>query len=166
MPRPLITVLVGGSNRVYSLSPKTVADFVCKLAGFIEVIGGTLLVTPSRRTGETNVAALQAGLQGCRAEIWDGTGGNPYFGYLAHADQIIVTSDSVSMVSEACATGKPVYVFDLPGGSVKFRKFHQMLRKEGITRPFTGEPCDWCYAPFDDTAYVAAEICRLMARSA
>lgn len=166
MPRPLIIVLVGGPNRVYNLSPKTAADFACKLAGFIEAVGGTLLVTPSRRTGVKNVAALQAGLQGCRAEIWDGNDANPYFGYLAHADQIIVTSDSVSMVSEACATGKPVYVFDLPGGSAKFRKFHQVLREEGITRPFTGEPCDWCYAPFDDTAYVAAEICRLMARSA
>ena len=122
-------------------------------------------MTPSRRTGAENVATLKDGLRGHRAEIWDGTGENPYFGFLAHADQIVVTCDSVSMVSEACATGKPVYVFDLPGGSAKFKRFHQVLRDEGITRPFTGEPQDWRYEPFNDTAHVAAEICRLMARA-
>ena len=166
LSRPLIAVLVGGPNRVYRMTPDIVAPFAGKLASFVAESGGTLLVTPSRRSGAENIAALQDGLQGCRAEIWDGTGDNPYFGYLAQADQIVVTCDSVSMVSEACATGKPVYVFDLPGGSAKFQRFHQALREEGITRPFSGQPQDWRYEPFDDTAYAAAEICRLMGRAA
>ena len=38
---------------------------------------------------------------------------NPYLGFLALADRIIVTSDSMSMLVEATATGKPVFVFDL-----------------------------------------------------
>ena len=166
LPRPLTAVLVGGPNRVYTMSSDDVAGFAGQLAAFAGATGGTLLVTPSRRTGAANIAALQEALRGHRAEIWDGDGENPYFGYLAHADQIVVTCDSVSMVSEACATGKPVYVFDLPGGSAKFQRFHQALRDEGITRPFNGEPQDWRYEPFDDTALAAAEICRLMARAA
>ncbi|MBI10396.1 MAG: hypothetical protein CMM55_12820 [Rhodospirillaceae bacterium] len=165
LPRPLTAVLVGGANRVYTMSPNDVAGFAGKLASFSDATGGTLLVTPSRRTGASNVATLKDGLRGHCVKIWDGTGENPYFGYLAHADQIVVTCDSVSMVSEACATGKPVYVFDLPGGSAKFKRFHQALRDEGITRPFTGEPQDWRYEPFNDTTRVAAEICRLLARA-
>ena len=38
---------------------------------------------------------------------------NPYLGFLALADRIVVTSDSMSMLVEATATGKPVFVFDL-----------------------------------------------------
>jgi mitochondrial fission protein ELM1 len=32
------------------------------------------------------------------------------------------------MISEACATCKPVYLLDLPGESGKFQKFHQYLK--------------------------------------
>ena len=162
LPRPFTTVLVGGPNAVYRVTPDVMADFAERLAAFSRDIGGTLLVTPSRRTGAENEAVLRKTLQGTGAVIWDGVGGNPYFGYLAHADQIIATCDSVSMVSEACATGKPVYVYDLPGGSAKFRRFHDMLRHDGITRPFTGAVVDWSYAPFDETARVGQEIRRRM----
>ena len=43
--------------------------------------------------------------------IWNGPGDgeNPYQGYLAAADRIVVTPDSVNMLSEACAAGKPVF---------------------------------------------------------
>lgn len=163
LPRPLTTVLVGGPNSVYRMTPDIIASFSERLTSFADTAGGTLLVTPSRRTGEANVAALREGLREANAIVWDFNGDNPYFGYLAHADQIVVTCDSVSMVSEACATGKPVYVFDLPGGSAKFAQFHDALRAEGITRPFTGTPEDWRYEPFDDTGMVAAAIRDRMA---
>ena len=45
-----------------------------------------------------------------------GDNDNPYFGILGLADKFIVTADSISMLSEACATGKPVYMFDLGSG--------------------------------------------------
>ena len=72
------------------------------------------------------------------------------------ADAVVATCDSVSMASEAAATGKPVYIVDLEGGSRKFDEFHQGLRDDGITRPFTGTLETWTYAPLDDTAQVAA----------
>jgi hypothetical protein len=46
---------------------------------------------------------------------------NPYFGFLGLADSIIVTGDSMSMVAEACATRKPVYIFDLGEGPNSMR---------------------------------------------
>ncbi len=164
LPRPLTTVLVGGPNRVYQLTPQVMADFATRLAAFARDNGGTLLVTPSRRTGAENEAVLRETLRESRAIVWDGSGDNPYFGYLAHADQIVATCDSVSMVSEACATGKPIYVYDLPGGSEKFRRFHSLLQNEGITRPFTGVVSEWSYPYFDETAEVGAEIRRRLER--
>jgi mitochondrial fission protein ELM1 len=70
------------------------------------------------------------------------------------------------MVSEAAATGKPVYVVPLEGGSAKFARFHQAMREAGITRDFAGTIEDWTYTPPDDTARAAAEIRRRVAEIA
>ena len=120
--------------------------------------GFGVAITPSRRTGETALAALRQRLSGVPHFLWDGTGENPYFGLLAHADALVVTGDSVNMVSEAASTGKPVHVVDLEGGSAKFRRFHDHFRQAGITRPFQGTIARWTYSPPDDTERAAAEI--------
>ena len=162
LPRPLVAVLLGGANKQYRLSEaraRTLAEGLARLPG-------GLAITPSRRTGEDAMRIIRAALGAKPAVIWDGTGENPYFGFLAHADAIVVTSDSVSMVSEACATGKPVYVFDLEGGSRKFERFHRTLRDRGITRPFDGTLAAWRYPPLDDTARVAGEVRRRFALAA
>ncbi len=56
-----------------------------------------------------------------------------------------MTADSVSMISEAAATGKPVHILDLDGGSAKFARFHAAMQDAGITRPFTGRIEVWSY---------------------
>ena len=89
---------------------------------------------------------------------WDGTGVNPYFAYLAMADAIVTTGDSVNMVSEAASTGKPVHVIDLPGHAPKFEAFHAGLRRAGITRPFTGRLQHWAYPPLNETSRVADRV--------
>ena len=66
------------------------------------------------------------------------------------------------MVSEACATGKPVYVAYLPGGSKKFRRFHAALQSDGVTRPFEGTLAPYSYAPLDDIAMAAARVRALL----
>lgn len=124
---------------------------------------GSLMITPSRRTGEDNLAILQQGLKDSPAYIWDGQGYNPYYGMLGLADIILVTCDSVNMVSEACTTGKPVYVIDLAGGSDKFRRFHQSMRDDGLTRPFTGSIESYIYEPLDDVGLVAERIRGMLA---
>jgi uncharacterized protein len=158
LPRPLTAVLIGGSNRRHRLTPDIVARLGDDLARFARATGGALAVTPSRRTGAENEALIRARLADIPAFIWDGRGDNPYFGLLGLADAIVVTEDSVSMTSEAIATGKPVYVARLAGDSRRLRRFHEMLTHDGITRPFDGQFATWTYAPPDDTAHAAAEI--------
>jgi mitochondrial fission protein ELM1 len=162
LPRPLVAVLLGGSNSVYRVTTALAENFVRQLAALTDR-GYGLAVTPSRRTGPEIVALVRARLAGRKAYIWDGTGDNPYFGLLGAADAIIATADSVSMVSEAAATGKPVHIVDLEGGSAKFERFHGAMRDAGVTRPFTGGIEQWRYTPLDDTARAAAEIMRRVA---
>lgn len=158
LPSPRIAVLVGGSNAVYQLTPREMTPLAAQLGQLVKQTGGSLIVTPSRRTGEENLSILQKSLQDLPAYIWDGKGANPYYGMLGLADYVIATCDSVNMVSEACTTGKPVYVIDLPGGSDKFRRFHQSMRDDGLTRPFVGKLDEWSYAPLDDMHLVATRI--------
>lgn len=75
-----------------------------------------LAVTPSRRTAPEAAAALSRRLAPFGAFVWDGGGANPYFGLLALADAIVVTCDSVSMMSEAAATTAPIFIFECRGG--------------------------------------------------
>ena len=160
LPRPLVAVLIGGSSGSYRLTPAVTEALCDKLANLTRAAGGGLAVTASRRTGAANVAVLGRRLAELPATVWNGAGENPYFGLLGLADALVVTCDSVSMASEACATGKPVYIADLPGGSRKFREFHAGLRAAGMTRPFAGVLESWTYAPPGDTARVAAEVAR------
>ncbi len=162
LPRPLVAVLIGGSNRQYRFTPDAARRLADGLAGLCRRHGAGLAITMSRRTGENTERLLRDALAAPDAWFWDGAGDNPYFGFLGLADAIVATSDSVSMVSEACATGKPVHVFDLDGGSKKFDRFHRNLRERGLTRPFTGEIAAWSPAPLDDTKRVADEIRRRM----
>jgi mitochondrial fission protein ELM1 len=162
LPRPLVAVLIGGDNRVYRLSEARITQLADQLAALARA-GWGVAVTPSRRTGAANERILRERLAGLPVFIWDGSGDNPYFGLLGLADAVLVTSDSVSMVSEAAATGKPVHVIELEGGSDKFARFHQAMREAGVTRPFTGAIEHWRYAPPDDTARAADEIRRRLA---
>ena len=156
LPRPILGVLIGGSNRSYRLDLDRLATIADTIAGILRAGGGSAVVTASRRTGAEGVALLRQRLAGLPTEIWEGIGDNPYYAYLAIADALLVTADSVSMVSEAAATGKPVHIIELAnnrwGGDAKFARFHAMMREAGITRPFGGRIESWSYSPPDDTA--------------
>jgi mitochondrial fission protein ELM1 len=163
LPRPLVAVLIGGSNKIYRLSPQILHELADKLAAMSRATGAGLAITLSRRSGAEAEAVLRNKLADVPKVIWDGKGDNPYFAYLGLADHIVVTADSVSMVSEACSTGKPVYVVELEGGSQKFKRFHDGLRADGITREFSGQLQNWDYPPLNDTALAAAEVRRRLA---
>lgn len=158
LPRPLVAVLVGGSNGQYRMTEASTMALAEGLKRLAMDHGAGLAITASRRTGDENEARLRGGLAGTSWWFWDGRGDNPYLGLLAHADAIVVTADSVSMVSEACSTGKPVYVAELEGGADKFDRFHAHLRDRGMTRPFDGSLDEWSYDALRDTELVAQEV--------
>ena len=162
MPRPILAVLIGGTNKAYRLTLRRLEELAEALASILQSGGGSVLVTPSRRTGEAGLTLLRARLAGLSAAIWDGSGENPYFAYLALADAVLVTADSVSMISEAAATGKPVHILELDGGNTKFARFHEAMRAAGITRPFRGRIESWSYPVPDDTARAGAVLRALV----
>ena len=161
LPHPRVAVLIGGSNNRYRLTADRMRALAAQLAALAKS-GAGLMITPSRRTEPEAQRILAETLAGLPADIWDGSGENPYLGLLALADAILVTRDSVSMTSEAAFTGKPVHVLDLDGRSQRIERFHAHMQEKGYTRRFAGTLESWSYAAPDDTAMAAARIKPLL----
>jgi len=165
LPSPHIVAVIGGTNAVYQFTPQEMKPLAAQLAALAKETGGSVIATTSRRTGADNLAILKEALKDVPHFIWDweSKGENPYYAMLGTADTILVTADSVNMTSEACSTGKPVYVIPLAGGSDKFRLFHQALRDDGFTRPFKGKLESWTPSqPLNDVDLVANRVREMM----
>lgn len=160
LPRPHVGVLLGGTSRVHRMSEDCARRLGAQLAAMQRSAGGSLLITASRRTPPDAFRALLAMLGEAPRFVWSGEGENPYFGILAKAEALVVTDDSVNMTCEAAASGKPVLVFDIEGGSEKFTRFHAAMVEAGLTRPFAGRLERWEQPPFAEPQRVAAEIRR------
>ena len=158
LPHPRVTVLLGGESQAFSFPPDTAAALGTKLARLAKESGAALLVTPSRRTRADSIAAFAHAIADVPHLLWDGAGDNPYFAFLGLADAIVVTEDSVNMVTEAAGTGKPVYVQALPGRSARLARFHRLMQERGATRPFEGRLESWSYVPINVTEMVASAV--------
>lgn len=162
--RPYIGVLIGGSNASYRLAKKEIAELASLLREAAAKMCASLLATPSRRTGEENMRAFRSALGNTPAFVWDGAGENPYFGILGLADVLVVTADSVNMISEACASGKPVFIYEPAGGSPKSTRFRRALAERGLVRKFTVPLEPFGAPPFNEMEAVASAVRERMAR--
>jgi mitochondrial fission protein ELM1 len=158
--RPLVAVLLGGSNGRYQLDRDAGARLAADLATMAERDKVGVVVTPSRRTDPAVTDLIRTALAPVGGFVWDFTGENPYFGMLALADLIVVTQDSVSMISEAVATTAPVMVAALPGSWRRHGLFLKPLLDEDRVRPFEGRFAMWNVSPLNDTPLAAAEMRR------
>lgn len=160
LPGPRVAVILGGKNAVYRFTEADDDRIEASLAS-IARLGASFLVTPSRRSHQRLIRAVDRATAGSPRFVWDGTGDNPYPAFLAHADLFVVTGDSVNMTGEPLATGRPVYVFEPSGGSAKFARFHEALRRYGATRTLPAEVKSlegWTYQPLSSAQEIARAI--------
>jgi mitochondrial fission protein ELM1 len=108
-PAPRRLLLVGGATLYWKLREEDVAAAITSLLRSSQG-RGSLLVLGSPRTSEgvMHAARRELAKASIPAAIVPTEGPPSYRALLAAADMIFVTADSVSMISEAVATGKPV----------------------------------------------------------
>ena len=149
---PYVSVLLGGDSHYYRYTPEAVQQLAVQLRHLVtdRYPGASLLITPSRRTKKEHLEILRAALEEMSFDIWDGSGDNPYLVYLGIADAIVVMGDSVSMASEACVTGKPVHIFELPLRHPKFQLFYKQLYLGDHARPLSPEIPAWDHQPLNE----------------
>lgn len=154
--RPRVAVLIGGNNKYIRMNPDWVDNLIAKCYELLKR-DMSLWITVSRRTPELLRERLRAAFPHKEnVWFWSGAGDNPYLGFLAHADYFLVTADSVSMISEALFTSKPVALLRMPGNGKKFNRFYDQLFARGLTHWFDG---DWSISDrpqLNETARVAA----------
>jgi mitochondrial fission protein ELM1 len=133
-----------------------------KVARLTTQLRGSVLATTSRRTGGEATDALAAGLSRSLHLLyrWGEPGENPYLGFLATADAIVVTADSESMLSEACTTAAPVYVALPELAGPRQRRLIASLIKAGQVRPLESSLAPWPRRELDESGRVASEILR------
>lgn len=164
LPAPRTAVLVGASHRAQALDDAYFDALLRSLATLHGRVGGSFLVSTSRRTPAGRSARLREAFARWPGIFWAGPedGENPYPGILAWADRLIVSADSVNMVSEACASGKPVHAFATHPVAGKLGAFHDALSRAGHLTALEADP-PACPPPLRELAGVAAGIRRLMA---
>lgn len=138
LPRPFIAVMLGGNSRHHTMTSEAMEDFGALLRRTALKRNMAFLVTASRRTPPEALTAFKISLGETPAYFWNGMGDNPYLGFLGVADFLLITSDSVSMISEALATEKPLYTLDLKSRSKRLTHFIEHLQNEGMIRTFDG----------------------------
>jgi mitochondrial fission protein ELM1 len=135
----ILSVFLGGDSAHYTYTH----DDIQRLCHVIEnelasKQSISVCITPSRRTQKHWVHLLRERFSDQPVEIWDGTGENPYVRYLNQAHKIIVTGDSISMMSETCRMGVPVYIFDVAIKHHKFKHFKHCLIDQNHARIISG----------------------------
>lgn len=138
LPSPRTLLLLGGPIRNVPFD----AAWWRRTAGALRTLhareGGSVSVCASRRTPDWLVAAARSEYAGLPGARWFGAsdGDNPYPGLLARADRIVVSPDSVNMISEACATRAAVCIAEpgLAGG--RHASFLDALLRSGRVQAF------------------------------
>lgn len=163
LSEPRLAVMIAGQNRAYKMTEEIAHKLVAQLHHLADEHDVSLMIRTAPKTGAEIEQIIDDGLsEDDNAWIWDPETENPQMGFLAWADYILVTADSVSLISEAAATGKPVYMIPLEGGSPRIEQFHKNMMDRGILRTFEGVLEDWTYIPLNDAAMVAREIEKRM----
>jgi mitochondrial fission protein ELM1 len=160
--RPLVGVLLGGATKHQPFDVAQVDALIERLQAVRNALSARVAVTPSRRTPPEARRRLAERLaDDPDAYVWDFEGENPYLGILALSERLVVTSDSVSMISEALATDAGVEIFGEPAGR-KQTAFIGGLIARGLVRPFEGQLAPPALrAPLDATG-LAAQAVRVM----
>ena len=154
--RKIWTLIMGGPTKYYDYSSKNINDIFKKINKLSKIHNFQLVAIPSMRTPINIIHYAKEYFGEDHTVIMD-VDKKAYLSALAIAQNIIVTCDSSSMISEAALTGKPIYIASiLPKKKDKrFQRFRNLFRELNITRNLGEEIKDWNYQKLDETNRVA-----------
>jgi len=165
-PKNKIAILVGGNSKSHKMPANFADRLYDQLLPFMRTGDYGFMVSVSRRTPPQICDELRNYFDGENCLFYDGQSAkNPYFAYLSNADYILVSEDSTSMLSDALTTGKPTYRLEMDGGSEKFIRLYQSLKRRALLKAFKGDFEKRDYKPLNDAQKIADEIKKRFVKS-
>ena len=154
--RKIWTLIMGGPTKYYDYSIKNMKNIFMILDRLLKKHNFQLVVIPSMRTPAKTINDAKEYFGDNHTVIMD-VDKKAYLSALAIAENIIVTCDSSSMISEAALTGKPIYIANiLPKKNDKrFQRFRNLFKELNIIRNLGEEVENWNYEKLDETNRVA-----------
>ena len=154
--RKIWTLILGGPTKYYDYSTKNMKHIFTSLYKLLKKHDFQLVVIPSMRTPINTIHYAREFFGDNHTIIMD-VDKRAYLSALAISENIIVTCDSSSMISEAALTGKPIYIASiLPRKNDKrFQRFRNLFRELNIIRNLGEEIEKWNYQKLDETNRVA-----------
>ena len=134
----IVLLMVGGKNKRYTPQSIDYLNLSLKVIEAIKKINAKLLVSVSRRTSKKAMRILDESFSKNlkNYQMLSISDKNPYPDILKISDYIIVTSDSVNMISETASLSIPLFVYNFPKESGKITIFLNDLENLGIIKFF------------------------------
>ena len=154
--RKICSLILGGPTKYYEYSLKNMENIFCILNDLLKKKDLQLVVIPSMRTPKNSIDYAKEYF-GKNHTIVDNVDKKAYLSALSISQNIVVTCDSSSMISEASLTGKPIYVANISPrkNDKRFKKFRNLFRELNIIRNLGEEEENWNYQKLDETNRVA-----------
>jgi len=161
LPRPITALIIGGAIKKRPFSLANASQLAKEVYKLKQKEGGSLLITTSRRTGSEAEKEIMSYLDKIPhyAYLWGDKSPNPYLGFLACADNIIVTGDSVSMCCEATGAQKPLRIFTGNNWlTPKHLRFVESLYNKGLATDIQSESMPTAISSLNIAKNIAEEI--------
>ena len=157
--KKIVSVILGGPNKYYNFSK----DQLIKIFNDIKMTyigkGYEVIIVPSLRTPKTIIQLAKKEMSKF-GHVVDSVDKQAYLSAYALATYIVVTCDSISMISEAMASGKPIYVAHMKAkkDNYRFKRFFELFEDMGIIKNRISLDKIWTYKKHNEAQRIALEL--------
>ncbi len=164
--KQIVAFIIGGPNKYFSYSEEQVHYIFNKVKTLFTPDKFKIIIIPSYRTPE-NVIKKAFNTFSFNHLVVKEVDKKAYLSGLALADFIVVTGDSISMISEAAVTGKPIYIAMMKSmrSSSRFKTFYNQFKSLGIVKDLEDRVDNWSYDKLDEVNRIAPIIREKMKKN-
>ena len=158
--KKIVSIILGGPNKYYSFSNDQLIKIFDSIKFTFIAKGYEVIIVPSLRTPKKIIELAKKEMSRF-GYVVDSVDKQAYLSAYALATYIVVTCDSISMISEAMASGKPIYVAHMKEKKniYRFKRFFKLFEEMGIIKNHI-LPLDktWTYKKHNEAIKIANKL--------
>ena len=155
----IVSLILGGPNKYYNFSNEELTNIFGEIKSSFISQGYKAIIIPSMRTPKRIIdLAINEFLTD--GFVVNSVDKQAYLSSLAIANNIVVTCDSTSMISEAATSGKPIFVAHMQPkrNNYRFKRFYKLFGELGVIKNLGEKVENWTYDSFNEAERIAAII--------